>query len=125
MVVTEYNKMSKDGRYEKSVRLRLNLNNKVEDGMFQWLQERKDQRSMKATLKLGIELAHAFYKADYQRLAELLPGFVAWIEQRVQSPANAAFEQTVQAAALPPTQTQTIEPETVELTEPDFADFEF
>jgi hypothetical protein len=125
--------MAKDGRYEKTVRLRLNLNDDNEAGMFDWLQSLKPMRGMKAALKLGVELAHAAKTHDYERLAVLLPGFVQYIEARVQSPANQAFANAVQNAALPepkPVEAKAPvpvieEPEPVMIEEPDFAGFEF
>lgn len=125
--------MGKDGRYEKSIRFRLDLNNDEERGMFEWLQGLKALRQMKPTLRLGLELAHAAITKDYDRLAQLLPDFTAHIQSQVQSPANYAFQQVVQYAAdTAPTMPQPVAPpivedEPVQVVEEDFdmfAEFE-
>lgn len=72
--------------------------------MWQWLEELKTRRKMKGTIKTGLEVMHAVLGRDYDRLAELLPEFTAYIEQQtiaaVQSPINREFEYTVNQAAI-------------------------
>lgn len=77
---------------ERSIRLRLNTDEPYEDDMYHFLKEKCSSRKCKPFLMRGVELAAYDEQHDYEALARLLPGFVAYIQAQTAASPSSQFE---------------------------------
>lgn len=110
-------------RIQKSIRLRLDLAREYDRTAYDYLATLRTRRQCKGFLLKGAELARAEQDKDYAALAEMLPGFTAWVQAQATPPTAAPIApQPIQPppiSAPPPD----IEPE--DLEEPDLDAFIF
>ncbi len=90
---------AKDGREDRTVRVRLNIAKPDEHDVHLFLKSLTSGRKLKGFILDAIAIARAYRAGDYPALMLLLPDFAQWLRAEtmrdVQSPVNAEFERLI------------------------------